>query len=115
MAINWCHYLESHARRIYALVKGPSLFSAMCLADKITDPKTKTPVENGFTAYDVHRRQWSGVDSYDLINPALARLTETHWLRPVNSSPSINGGRATLKYEINPEIIRRRDASDEPK
>ena len=44
-AIKWCEYLESHARRIYAMAKTPSLFSAICLGNKITDPDTKTPLE----------------------------------------------------------------------
>ena len=95
MAAEWCAYLESHARRIYSLVKNPSLFSAMALADKITDPATKTPLENGFTAYDVSRRQWSGVNTYDLIHAALARLEEAGWIRSIVAPPSKSGGKPT--------------------
>ena len=115
MAIKWSDFLESHARRIYALVRNPSLFSAMCLANKIADPALKIPIENGFSAYDVYRRQWRGVDSYDLINAALARLEETHWIRTMKSPPSKNGGRPTIRYEINPAIIRLRNAHSESK
>ena len=81
-------------------------FSAMALANKITDPATKTPLENGFTAYEVYRRQWSGVNTYDLIRAALARLEEAHWIRSIFVPPSKNGGKPTFSYEINPEIIR---------
>jgi Protein of unknown function (DUF3987) len=113
MAAEWCAYLESHARRIYSLVKTPSLFSAMALADKITDPSTKTPLENGFTTREVFRRKWSGADTYELIHAALARLEEANWIRGVVVPPSKNGGRPTVHYEINPEIIHRRDARKE--
>jgi hypothetical protein len=97
------------------LVKNPSLFSAMALADKITDPSIKTPLENGFTAREVFRRQWSGVNTYELINAALARLEEANWIRSVVSQPSKSGGRPTVHYEINPEIIRVRSAGKEAK
>ena len=114
MAAEWCAYLESHARRIYSLVKNPSLFSAMSLAAKITDRDTKTPLENGFTAYEVFRRQWNGVDTYELINAALARLEEAGWIRSIVPAVSKNGGRPTVCYEINPEIIHRREAGKSP-
>ena len=87
----------------------------MALADKITNPSTKTPLENGFTAREIFRRQWSGVDTSDLINAALARLEEAHWIRSVVTPLSKSGGRPTIHYEINPEIIRRRNAGDEAK
>lgn len=80
LAANWCAYLESHARRLYSLVKNPDLCSAMALSEKIIDPTTKTPLENGFTIRDVLRRHWSGVDTYELIVSALARLEEIHWV-----------------------------------
>ena len=91
MAGEWCACLESHARRIYSLVKNPSLFSAVALADKITNPSTKTALENGFTAREVFRRQWRGVNTYDLINDALARLEETRWIRSVVTPLSKSG------------------------
>ena len=78
----------------------------MALVDKITDPSTKTPLGNWFTAYDVFRRKWSGVDTYELIHAALARLEEANWIRSVVAPPSKSGGRPTVRYEINPEIIR---------
>jgi hypothetical protein len=40
-ALQWAEYLESHARRIYALAKNPSLSAAFILADKLTDPRTE--------------------------------------------------------------------------
>jgi Protein of unknown function (DUF3987) len=108
MALKCCDYLESHARRIYALARNPSLSSAICLAAKITDPKTETPLENGFTARDVFRRQWIGIDSYELVNAALARLEELHWIRPVKTPQSQSGGRPTICYNLNPSLSARR-------
>jgi hypothetical protein len=68
------------------------------------------PVENGFTAYEIYRRHWSGVNTYDLIRAALARLEEAHWIRSIFVPPSKNGGKPTINYEINPEILHVRDA-----
>ena len=66
----------------------------MALSDKITDPSTKTPLEIGFTAYEVFRRQWSGVNTYELINAALARLEEAGWIRSIVDPPSkVEAGR----------------------
>ena len=58
---------------------------------------------------------WRGVNIYYLINAALARLEETRWIRSVVTPLSKSGGRPTIHYEINPEIIRRRNAGDEAK
>ena len=35
LAVDWCHYLESHARRIYAMAESPEHGAVIRLADKI--------------------------------------------------------------------------------
>jgi hypothetical protein len=110
MAIQWCQYLESHARRIYALAQNPSLAAALAFAQKIQDPLV--PLydwsENGFTARDLERRHWTGLDHPTLINSAVARLEECHWIRASRNATSQSGGRPTIRYEINPAILAKR-------
>jgi hypothetical protein len=84
----------------------------MALADKITDPSTKS-LENGFTAREIFRRQWSGVNTYELIHSALARLEEAQWIRSMWCQKV--DGRPTVRYKINPEIIRVREARETAK
>jgi putative DNA primase/helicase len=110
MAVQWCSYLESHARRIYALAKNPSLAAALALSHKLQDPGVSLGPwpENGFTAHDVERKHWTGLNLPSLISSALARLEESHWIRVKESIPSKNGGRPAIRYEINPEILVKR-------
>ena len=53
MAVQWCDYLEFHARRIYAVANNPSLAAALALSHKFQDPGVSFGdwAENGFTAY----------------------------------------------------------------
>ena len=116
MAAEWCAYFSNPTRGASTRwSKTRDLCSAMALADKITDLATKTPLENGFTAYDAPRRHWSGVDTYGLIRAALARLGEVHWVRSVVTPASKSGGKPTVSYEINPEILRVRSVGKTPK
>jgi Protein of unknown function (DUF3987) len=107
MAMKWCECLESHARRVYALANNPNLNAAMALKEKLTDWRTK-PLEDGFTARDVLRRQWSGLETIELVNSALARVEETHWIREMECPTNPVGGRPTIRYQINPKIHRKK-------
>jgi Protein of unknown function (DUF3987) len=110
LALQWCNYLESHARRIYALANNPSLAAALALSQKLQDSDVSLDdwPKNGFTAYDLERKHWSGLNSPSLINSALARLEESHWIRVKESIPSKIGGRPTIRFEMNPEILGKR-------
>ena len=110
LALQWCNYLESHARRIYALANNPSLAAALVLSHKLQDPDVSLGdwPENGFTAYDLERKHWTGLNLPSLINSALARLEESHWIRVKEAIPPKTIGRPTIRYEINPEILKKR-------
>ena len=103
MAMKLCECLESHARRIYALASNPDLNAALAMKEKLTEGSIK-PLRNGFTARDVFRRNWTGLENYRLITSALARLEEAHWIRGVKCDTADTGGRPTIRYEINPKI-----------
>ena len=111
MAIQFCDYLESHARRIYSLAQNPPLTAALALAHKFQDPQVPLGdwFENGFTARDLERKHWAGVDSQDLAQAAIDRLEECGWFRARKTGPSTNGGRPTIRYEINPAIRAKRE------
>jgi len=99
-AAEWCVYLESHARRIYALVSDISLQAAARLAQKIEDGA----LQDGFTARDVYRKEWRLLDTKDLANAALEELVEAGWLRQ-EAPPAPETGRPPLPvYRINPKI-----------
>jgi hypothetical protein len=116
-ALKWATYLESDARRIYELAKTPSLAAAFCLAGKLTDAETKIDdwMKGGFTERDLSRKHWQGVDEPPLVKSALARLEECRWIRSQKVVHGSSGGRPTIYYQINPAIIARRTAKNEPK
>lgn len=54
LAVDWCEYLESHARRIYATAASPEQEAAVKLAEKIK----AVSLPNPFTTRDVERKGW---------------------------------------------------------
>ena len=100
MAVRWCKYLESHARRIYGLAKNPSMQSAIALGRKLSECKLK----DGFTVRDLCRKCWAGLATRELVVAALARLEEAHWVRGIEKPAGSQGGRPTVYYLINPAV-----------
>jgi hypothetical protein len=89
-AIAWCEYLQSHARRIYAIgfVANRSIIR---LAKLITDGK----LPDTFTVRDIRRKEASGLKNSSLIMHALEELEALKWIKPV---PKARGN----AYVINP-------------
>src|SRR5262249_43883090 len=56
-AIDWTPYLESHARRIYAIVANSATTAAKSILKRIA----KDQLKDGFTLRDVYRNQWAGL------------------------------------------------------
>ena len=111
-AAKWCNYLESHARRVYGLVGNVSVQAASRLARKIEEGA----LEDGFTARDIYRKQWSLLDDKDVAEAALAELTECGWIRQESQhSTAQQGGRPPGPvFRINPKIKRATATADEP-
>lgn len=97
MAIRWCAYLESHARRIYSVAINSDLFAAKALATKIH----KGDLSDGFALRDVYRHGWSYLSSRDAAQRAVDFLMDHDWLREVRES---TGGAPKLRYFINPRL-----------
>lgn len=105
MAIKWCDYLESHARRIYGMVLHSATFKGSALAIKLKKLNSYESWRiNGFSARDVHRKNWKGLIELNAVNEALELLVDYGWLKEQEIESSIQGGRPSKRYLINPKI-----------
>jgi len=94
-AVAWCRYLETHARRVYALTDDP-LDGARVLAGRLH----KLP--NPFKAKQVSDKGWAGLSATDQIRVALSELVVRNFLAEVVEQ---TGGRPSVEYHINPAAV----------
>lgn len=105
MAIEWCEYLESHARRIYGLVLQSATMKAGMLCQKLKNFKDGDDWRiKGFTLRDVQRKSWKSLTSNESVNDALDILIDSEWLVLEEIESTIRGGRPSKRYWINPKI-----------
>jgi hypothetical protein len=97
-----CEYLECHARRVYSCVVSPEVHSAHTLARAIQ----RGEIDGTFTAREVYRKGWSGLDTPDRARAALAMLEDMGWVRRLAVEKSPAGGRPTEMWKINPKVRR---------
>ncbi len=76
LAVDWCKYRETHARRIYAMAESPEHGAAVRFADKI---KTKC-LPNPFTVKDVYSKHWHGLKERQEVEAACNILIEENWV-----------------------------------
>ena len=101
LAVEWCKYLETHARRIYAMAESPEHEAAVRLAGKIKDVALSSP----FTTRDVERKGWHGLKDRQEIEAACNILIDENWLR-ITRKPKPPTGRPPLpEYFINPVFL----------
>lgn len=101
LAVRWCEYLESHARRIYAMAESPEHEAAVRLADKI---KAKV-LPNPFTAKDVYKNHWHGLKDRPEVDAACNILVDENWLRITRKPKPITGRPPLPEYLINPFFL----------
>ena len=105
MAIEWCDYLETHARRIYGLVLHSSNFRASILANKLKNfPESDKWRTDGFSAREVFRKNWKSLTDMQNIYEALDILNDACWVHVEEVEATVKGGRPTKRYWINPKI-----------
>lgn len=97
-AAAWCDLLEAHARRIYACVTGERLRAARALLGKLRSGKLTSP----FTARDVYRAAWAGLDDREVVEEALNTLADHGWLRDVSIETN---GRPRREYHLHPATL----------
>ena len=92
----WAEYLETHARRVYADSIDPAVKPTRALARKLQAGHVKAP----FTARDIYRRHWSGLDK-ETVKLALRTLESFNWIK---GSEKNGEGRPSREYRINPRL-----------
>ncbi len=102
LAMDWCEYLESHARRLYAVAESPELEAAVTLSKKILHGSLPTR----FTAKVVYDKQWHGLKDRQQVEAACEVLIEENWLTIEMKPIGKIGGRPPLpEYIVNPAVL----------
>jgi phage/plasmid primase-like uncharacterized protein len=102
LAVQWCDYLETHARRIYAMVESPEYAAAVRLAAKI---KAKA-LPNSFTAKLVYDKGWHGLKNKQEVEAACNILIDENWLMMTRVMTNPLKGRPLIQYQINPKLFK---------
>jgi hypothetical protein len=98
MAVAWCNYLESHARRVYSLAERLELESALTLCERIKSGKLPSP----FTTKMVYDNNWHSLRDKESVEAACNVLVDENWLK-ICRKPKNTIGRPPLpEYFINP-------------
>lgn len=96
-AIAWALYLETHARRLYAMVTCVGLTGAHQLARKLR----ARVLPASFALRDVYRHNWSSLDNREDALAAVRMLTDYDWLAVVKE---VTDGAPRTRYLVNPKI-----------
>jgi putative DNA primase/helicase len=99
-----CDYFESHARRLYFWVSNPQLRAAGELARRIK--RQKIGESGSFCVRDVYLKGWGGLDSPEAVKQAAQVLEDAAWIRELDSESGPKGGRPSMRFEINPKVLR---------
>ena len=95
-ACGWAEYLESHAKRVNALVNHPALHAER-LATHLKD------LNNPFTPREVQQKGWKGLNTSEDIKVALDLLCDSNYIKFIRVDDT--GGRPSNRYEINPKLL----------
>ncbi len=83
-ALGWARYLESHARRIFAVAVGDDIQGAKSLADKLREGALR----DGFAVREVYRHGWSGLTNTRMPKkPSECCATSTGFVRRRTARP----------------------------
>ncbi len=99
--VQWCEYLEKHARRAYAIGSDQDIEPALALMEKIKAGSLPSP----FTSRDVYRRHWSNLDDPRLVGCAIAVLEDHNWLTIVETKQERGAPREDV--HIHPSLPRK--------
>jgi putative DNA primase/helicase len=105
-AIGWVEYLEGHARRIYATALDTQISAIRALVKRLQDGDLDNvfKVNNceAFTARDVYKNHWKGLDRESTIK-ALDWLVKANWLWRRTEK---TGGRPIEYYHVHPSVLK---------
>jgi putative DNA primase/helicase len=97
MAIRWCSYLETHAKRLYASAENPAMEGARALLERIR----KGEVRDGDSTRSIYRKHWAKLSTPEEVNSACSVLEEFGWLRIEVTKTS---GRSTTRLRLHPTL-----------
>jgi Protein of unknown function (DUF3987) len=97
-ALAFSRYLESHALRVYGAADMIELAAGQAILNRIRAGE----LTDGFTARDVHQRNWSGLTERDWVQAGLDLLVDLDYLAATTDQPGERGGRPKTTYTINP-------------
>jgi Protein of unknown function (DUF3987) len=97
-ALAFSKYLESHARRLYGATNESERAAAQAILTKIREGD----LQDGFTAREVHQRDWSGLTDHEQVQAGLNLLVELHYLAALSGPTWERGGPPTTTYTANP-------------
>lgn len=103
LAVKWCNYLESHARRIYAIADNQEYEATVSLSKKIKDGKLCTP----FTSKTVYDKGWHNLKDKDIVESACNMLIDENWLIKINKPRPLTGRPPLPEYHINPDCMKK--------
>lgn len=101
LSVKWCEYLESHARRIYAIAESPEHEAAITLSERIKAGKLSNP----FTIKKVYDKGWHGLKDKKEVQLACDVLIDENWLMVSRKPRRTNGRPPSPDYRINPLIF----------
>jgi len=101
MAVRWCDYLASHARRIYSAAESSDHTAAILLSHKIKSNELPNP----FKAHTVYRKGWHGLSDTEEAKAACKVLVEEGWLHEEVPPKPKTGRTPASEYYIHPSLI----------
>jgi putative DNA primase/helicase len=101
-AIRFSDYLAGHARRVYGSRREVEVGAAKAILSRIRSGDLTEGDKGGFTARDIHQRDWSKLTDIEHIRMGLEILVDYDWITTVNMQAGAQSGRPTVRYAINP-------------
>jgi len=101
LAVAWCDYLETHARRIYAMAESSEHAAAVRLSEKIKAGVLPSP----FTSRLIQQKGWHGLKDKQEIESACNVLIDENWLMMQRKPKSSTGRPPAPDYHINPFFL----------
>jgi hypothetical protein len=99
-ALATAHYLESHARRVYGSADEAEVAAAKAILKHIKAGH----LQEGFTARDVHQREWAHLTEREQVGAGLGLLIDLDYLADWAPAAGPQGGRPKVTYHVNPRI-----------
>jgi hypothetical protein len=100
-ALSFAKFLESHARRLYSAGSEGERAAAKAILTRIR----RKDLGDGFTARDIHQRDWAHLTDRDDVQRGLDLLTDLDHVAPSTPAPGGRGGRPKITYAINPRTL----------